>query len=114
MSRNHDPLDIDGQERNAESMSAKARIEEEIEKSDIKWLMSSKTGRRIVWRLLDASGVFRLSFNQNALTMAFNEGNRNYGNRMLSTIIALCPELYTVMMKEQKNGRDDDNSRKYN
>ena len=35
----------------------------------------SKRGRRIVWRFLERAGVYRLSFNTNAMAMAFAEGN---------------------------------------
>jgi hypothetical protein len=65
----------------------------------MKWLMGSKKGRRIMWRLLDQAGVFHLSFDQNALRMAFNEGNRNFGNKAWVLINQVCPELYAVMSK---------------
>jgi hypothetical protein len=42
------------------------------------------------------------------MQMAFNEGTRNYGNKLLAAINALCPELYTAMQKEALNGRDSD------
>ena len=112
---NHDPLDLRGQEREKEDKSLRARLERENEEADLKWLMSSKRGRRVVWRLMDQAGVFRLSFNTNAMQMAFSEGNRNYGNRILAMIHTLCPELYSVMVKEQQNDRNaDDGSRKSN
>lgn len=85
----------------------------EGEEQDLKWLMSSKRGRRIVWRLLEQAGVFRLSFNPNAMQMAFNEGGRNYGNRTLGQIHAYCSELYPVMVKENTDGNDG-NGRKSN
>jgi hypothetical protein len=37
------------------------------------------------------------------MQMAFAEGNRNEGLRILNQIHTLCPELYPVMMKEQVN-----------
>lgn len=70
--------------------------------------MGKARGRRIVWRLLEQAGVFRLSFNPNAMTMAFAEGNRNFGLGTLLKIHALCPELYPVMVTENSNGRNDD------
>lgn len=85
----------------------------EVEEQDLKWLMSSKRGRRIVWRLLEQAGVFRLSFNTNAMQMAFNEGGRNYGNRTLGQIHVYCSELYSVMVKENTDGTDG-NGRKSN
>lgn len=101
----HDPLDIREQERAKADNATRDRLTRENEEADTKWLMSSKRGRRIVWRLLDRCGVFRLSFSTNAIAMAFAEGNRNVGNGMLATIHSVCPELYPTMLKEQRNGR---------
>jgi hypothetical protein len=103
----HDPLDIHAEERLRAEKSSKERIARENEEADIRWLMSSKRGRRTIWRLLDQSGVFRLSFNPNAMQMAFAEGNRNFGNRTLSLIHLICPELYPVMVKEQSIQREN-------
>ena len=97
---NYDPLDIRGQERTKDAQALRDKLAAENEQADLKWLMGSKRGRRIVWRLLDQAGTFRLSFNTNALQMAFAEGNRNSGNRLLAIIHAQCPELYPVMVKE--------------
>ena len=106
--KEHDPLDLRSQERQKEEREVRDRIDRENEEADIKWLMSSKRGRRVMWRLLDQAGVFKLSFNTNAMTMAFAEGNRNYGLRALSLIHALCPELYPTMTKENTNDRNAD------
>lgn len=100
---NYDPLDVRGQERAKADKDLRDRLARENEEADLKWLMGTKRGRRIVWRLLDRAGVFRLSFNTNAMQMAFAEGTRNEGLRTLAQIHALCPELYPVMVKEQTN-----------
>lgn len=110
----HDPLDIRGQERDAENNELQARLDRETEEADLKWLMSSKRGRRIIWRILDRAGVFKLSFNTNAMTMAFSEGSRNEGLRTLALIHALCPELYPVMIKESLHGRKLDDGKRRN
>jgi hypothetical protein len=101
----YDPLDIRGQEDRKASDELNDRLARESEEADLHWLMSSKRGRRVVWRLLDRAGVFRLSFNTNAMTMAFSEGNRNEGLRILAMIHAICPNLYPTMVKEAKNER---------
>ncbi len=110
---NYDPLDIRGQERAKTDKDVRDKLDRETEEGDIRWLMGSKRGRRIVWRLLEQSGVFRLSFNTNAMQMAFAEGNRNFGNRTLALIHSLTPELYPVMVKENTHDRhaDDGNGR---
>lgn len=108
-----DPLDLRGQERAKEEAASRNKLDRINEDDDFKWLMGSKRGRRIVWRLLDRTGVFRLSFNTNSMQMAFAEGNRNEGLRTLAQIHALCPELYPVMMKEQVNdNRNADDGRR--
>lgn len=110
----HDPFDIRGQDRSAAEAEQQARAQREIEDADLKWLMGSKRGRRIVWRLLDRAGVFRLSFNTNSMQMAFAEGGRNEGLRILTQIHALCPDLYPVMVGEQvddNRNRDADTGR---
>ena len=110
MSREFDPIDTDSQEREKVDREIRGKLARENEESDLKWLMGNKRGRRILWRLLDQSGVFRLSFNPNAMQMAFAEGNRNFGNRTLTMIHTQCPELYPIMVKEQQHGRSDDSS----
>lgn len=104
----YDPLDLRGQERAKAEKETRERLARETEEADLRWLMGTKRGRRICWRLLDRAGVFRLSFNPNSMTMAFNEGMRNEGLRMLAQIHALCPELYPQMVKEQANDRNTD------
>lgn len=104
----YDPTDLRGQERDKADDLAKKRIVQMSEDEDFKWLMSSKRGRRIVWRLLEQAGVFRISFSQNSMQMAFNEGSRNYGNKILNLIHSLCPELYPAMLKDSINDRNDD------
>lgn len=111
----YDPLDLRAQEKQRRETGQRARVENENEESDFKWLMTSKRGRRLVWRLMDQAGVFRLSFSLNALQMAFAEGNRNYGNRVLALLNEHCPELYATMVKEQIDGRvPDDGTRNAN
>lgn len=100
---NKDPFDLHEQEARAQEKKERELLEQQGEESDVKWLMSNKRGRRIIWRLLNQSGVFRLSFNTDSMLMAFAEGNRNFGNRILSLIHSQCPELYPVMVKEQNN-----------
>jgi hypothetical protein len=100
---NKDPFDLHEQEARAQEKKERELLEQQGEESDVKWLMSNKRGRRIVWRLLNQSGVFRLSFNTDSMLMAFAEGNRNFGNRILTLVHSQCPELYPVMVKEQNN-----------
>lgn len=101
-------------------MAERERLAQEVEDSDIRWLMHSGKGRRIVWRLLDFAGVTRNCFDPNALRMAFLVGNQNCGNFFLAQIMRICPDDYILMLKEakpkgNKNVRDSDgNGQKHN
>ncbi|HEX2919504.1 MAG TPA: hypothetical protein VHN81_13380 [Edaphobacter sp.] len=111
-----DPTDLRGQDRDKAEVEAKKRIAKDQEDKDLKWLMASPKGRRIMWRLLEEAGVFRISFSTNAMRMAFAEGNGNYGNKLLNSIHELCPELYPVMVQEAASVRNigDGNGAKSN
>jgi hypothetical protein len=103
---NYDPTDLPGQQADKREADKRKKLDRDMQNADVKWLMSSPRGRRVMWRLLELSGPFRISFDTNAMRMAFNEGNRNLGNLLLTEVMILCPELYPVMVKEQKNDRD--------
>lgn len=110
----YDPTDIRSQERVKADTDQRRILAKDTEEADLKWLMGSKRGRRIVWRQLDRAGVFRLSFNTNAMAMAFAEGNRNEGLHVLAQIHAMCPELYPVMVREANEQRNPDDGRNRN
>lgn len=98
----NDPTDLRGQERAFDEAAKRDKLARETEEGDLAWLLSSRRGRRIVWRWLEQTGVFRLSFNTNSMAMAFNEGNRNSGNRLLASVQEINPDALALMMKEAK------------
>ncbi len=105
---NYDPLDIQQQETEKTNRELRLKLSKENEESDIKWMMGTRRGRRVLWRFLDQAGVFRISFDPNAMQMSFNEGNRNSGLRLLNMVHSISPELYPVMLKEQNDARNTD------
>lgn len=99
-----DPTDLADEE--ARETEAKAAAEQELrwEISDLVWLMSSKRGRRFIWRLLKNAGVYRLSYCQgDAMQTAFNEGQRNGGQRTLALVMQHAGEAYGLMVQERTN-----------
>lgn len=97
----HDPTDLAGQAADREEQIDRARLITQVEVDDIKWLMSSERGRRIAHRQLERAGVWRSSFDLNALSMAFSEGRRNEGLALMAQIATHCPERYTKMLTER-------------
>lgn len=97
-----DPLDLTGQEQSSELTAEEQRLAREKELNDLRWVMSTKQGRRFMWRLLSSAGIYRMSFSTDPLVMAFNEGARNAGLRQLNDIMEACPERNAEMLEDQR------------
>jgi len=95
MKREYDPLNTVDEEK----LKAALEKEEAIEKSDICWLMSTASGRRIMWGLLETAGVNTTSVARHNLTYV-NEGRRQVGLIYLNKIKAYCFDRYQLMEKE--------------
>jgi hypothetical protein len=108
----YDPTDLVGQADSKQEAEARQQVLRETEIADVKWLMSSERGRRFIYRLLEISGVFQISFDPNAMRMAFNEGKRDFGNRIFHQVMTVCPEQVPAMLKEQHDGKRDASGRK--
>jgi hypothetical protein len=112
MAKGHDPTDTTGQER-TEAEHAKAQHHrQEQERNDLCKVMSSKEGRRFIWRQLSEAGVFRSSFNVDAGVMAFNEGTRSAGLKLLGEIMDACPQRYLEAQREYIEAKERDEQRR--
>ncbi len=96
-----DPFDLVGQQAKAEAKSDRQKLDQTNEDEDWKWLMQSKRGRRIMWRLLKLTHVFASSFTGNSETF-FREGERNIGLKLMVPAHAQ-PDLYAMMYAENKS-----------
>ena len=101
-----DPLDTRSQDDVRAKGEAASQLERINEGEDFKWLMSNKRGRRVIWRLLGKTGVYRSSFNHSGSVTAFNEGARNIGLMLIDAIHEFCPELFLTMLQEQRKNDD--------
>lgn len=97
-----DPTDIAGLEASRQDSRNLKRIAEKQMHDDFKWFLSDPRGRRLLFWLFGITGIWRISFDTNALKMAFAEGGRNIGNVLLSMVHEHCPNRYFEMLKEQK------------
>jgi hypothetical protein len=102
----YDPLDLRSQENAQADAASRDKLAAQIELDDFKWLMSSKRGRRVVWRLLERTGVYRSSFTGNSETY-FREGMRNVGLMLMAQIHTAGPNLYAAMVQEQEQVKHD-------
>lgn len=74
---------------------------------DVKWLVSSPRGRRLVWWLLEKAGVSRTSFNSAGKSelMWFSEGQRNMGLMLQAQVLEHAPNAYMTMIDEHKQSK---------
>lgn len=98
-----DPLDTLDADDQAEAEQAKAQRKADRDVKDLQWLMAHKQGRRIAYRLLADTGVFRNPFNHSGSVTAFNCGQMNIGQQFLARLMEHAPDAYTTMCKEQRN-----------
>jgi hypothetical protein len=97
-------LDIDDSgEVQHEALKQQAENAQRTHADDIKWLMSSPRGRRIVAWLLEKAGVNRTSFNNSGSAMAFNEGQRNMGLMIQANVLDHSPERFMEMLTEHRS-----------
>jgi hypothetical protein len=78
-----------------------AKLAETNRREIINYIMSTNPSRAWMHDVLEACHVFRSSFSADSLQMAFAEGERNVGLRMLVDIMTICPDQYILMMREE-------------
>lgn len=92
-------MDIDEEELRIQNERKKHDLEQR-EKDDIKFVMGSEQGRRVIWSLLEKGQVFGACFNVDPHITAFNEGQRNLALVLFQRVMAHCPDQYLKMAAE--------------
>lgn len=105
----HDPMEaLDPHESQEDERAESAR---RVEIDDLKRVMSNKAGRRFVADLLKRSAVDASSFDISPHAMAFKEGVKWLGQRIIDDLKTHCPDRYIEMLKESlEHDRSDDRS----
>ncbi|ELC2084164.1 hypothetical protein RIZ99_002470 [Salmonella enterica] len=91
--------DFDEEELRIQNERKKHDLEQR-EKDDIKFVMGSEQGRRVVWGLLEKGQVFGTCFNVDPNITAFNEGQRNLALVLFQRVMTHCPDQYLKMAAE--------------
>jgi hypothetical protein len=94
-----DPLDVQERERLEKDRQDRENRNRLQEVEDNKWLASDKRGRRILWRLLEKTGVFRDPFTGEALTTANQCGKKAIGLDYLNQL-QFMPGRFEQMIAE--------------
>lgn len=74
------------------------------EAESMQTVMQSSGGRYLVYQILQQAGVYRSCFDSDSNVMAWREGKRELGLWVLSLVMRHCPDLYSLMMEEHKDG----------
>lgn len=70
--------------------------------NDVAYVLSTRQGRRFIWRLLCDAGIYRSSFHTNGSMVYFNEGRRDVGLKLLAEVSEADPMAPHMMAMEAK------------
>ena len=99
--------------RDVKALERQAKLADQQRKEIVNGIMSVEPGRRWMCDLLETCHIFATSFSDVDLRMAFMEGQREIGLRLLMDIMGACPDQYVTMMRE-RNGRQSANDARGN
>lgn len=102
--------DFTGSQKESEEKRLEVKREREKELNDIKKVLSFVEGRRLIWRILSKTGIYRLSFAESERLTDFNEGKRSLGLFLLDEVMEAKPTAFSQMQKEyysQKKEKKD-------
>ncbi|MEN4542892.1 hypothetical protein [Pantoea agglomerans] len=97
--------DLDDEQRLKDAEQTQ-KLAVERQRDDLKHVMSSVQGRRLIWLLLSNAGVFALSFTGDNAATNFNEGRRSEGLRLFNEVMTHCPDLYLTMANEAREDEE--------
>lgn len=104
-------------ERQIKASKEQAAKDRKSEREVMVSLMSTVSGRRWVWLRLSEAQLFTEESSLDAGYLAYRQGQRNAGLRLLNAVTLTTPEMYLrmtqensgVQLQEQETGHDDDN-----
>jgi len=91
------------EESAAQATEKRNRRKLEQKENDLRDVLSSASGRRFVYRILEEAGVYSDGFNTNAAVMGFHAGKRNMGLFLLKDIEDKFIDQYSQMRREHKS-----------
>ena len=86
----------------------KARAVRLRELREICDVLTTKSGRMFVWRILENAGIFRTSMSDSENWTAFREGARSLGLMVYADMMEACPARLIEMSTEAKTQKSED------
>jgi hypothetical protein len=103
----YDPLDLKRQEQERRDHDTRQRIARQNEAADIRWLMDSERGRRLMWGWLTFCGLYRTPFDASTAQQSFNCGMHNVALMLNASVMEHCPDLALQMQTEASKALKD-------
>lgn len=99
-----DPTDIEGEEA-AQVAGRKVRENAAATaEDDLRWLLSSDRGRRVIWQILELTHLFQPSYAPGDTEMTFvREGERNIGLKLQADLARADKPAFAKMLQEHYN-----------
>lgn len=72
-------------------------------KEDLRFVLSSPNGRRVLWGVLEKCRIYTGSADNSGSWTYFNEGRRSVGLDLIADIIAIDQKLFIELQKENFN-----------
>lgn len=89
--------------RQIKARTQRAKDDAEGERFTVQNLMRHPISRRWLWTLMGDAQVFQANMNLDPHYMAFEKGQRNFGLRLLHTILRYSPQEYVLMTNENSS-----------
>lgn len=109
-----DDVKIDAERDPFRKEGVKAREEDKTRQKKqalaLKAVLDTRDGRAVIWQILSDTGIYRSSFDRDAAVMAFNEGQRNVGLRLLDRVMAVDIDAFKLMQDEAHERRKQRNA----
>ena len=91
-----------GDEAQVSAAKKKERFTRNDEIDDIRAVLSTRNGRRFLWRVISHCGPFK-SVWSNSAAIHYNSGKADVGNFLMAEISDADKEAFFLMMKENMN-----------
>lgn len=93
-------------ENQVQAVERKMKEERRQELNDLRTVLSSESGRRLVWRILTKCKTFG-SVWDNSARIHYNSGQQDLGHFIMAEVIEADEALLFKMMKESKKRKED-------
>ena len=90
-----------GSERQVKEAEQKERLSLDQNKIDLGAMLSTKPGRRVVWRILEKCKVFETIW-ENSARIHYNAGQQDLGHWLMGEVAEAGEDYLFLMMKENK------------